>query len=71
MISEASALSPDLQVYRVFPGGSAVRNLPVVQETRRPGLGPWVGKNPPEKAMATQFSIAAWRIPWTEEPGGL
>jgi len=24
-----------------------------------------------EKGMATQFSILAWRIPWTEEPGGL
>ena len=31
---------------------------------------PWVGKIP-EKGVATHFSILAWRIPWTEEPGGL
>ena len=31
-----------------------------------PGLG-----RPPEKGMATHSSILAWRIPWTEEPGGL
>ena len=28
-------------------------------------------KDPPEEEMATHFSILAWRIPWTEEPGGL
>ena len=33
-----------------------------------PGLG-W--KDPLEKQMATHSSILAWRIPWTEEPGGL
>ena len=32
---------------------------------------PWVGKIPLEKEMATHSSILAWRIPWTEEPGGL
>ena len=31
-----------------------------------PGLG-----RPPEKEMATHCSILAWRIPWTEEPGGV
>ena len=34
-------------------------------------FNPWVGKNPLEKEMATHSSILAWRIPWTEEPGGL
>ena len=29
------------------------------------------GEDPPEKGMATHFSILAWRIPLTEEPGGL
>ena len=29
------------------------------------------GKDPLEKGMATHFSFLAWRIPWTEEPGGL
>ena len=28
-------------------------------------------KDPPEKEMATHFSILAWEIPWKEEPGGL
>ena len=32
---------------------------------------PWVRKNPLHKEMATCSSILAWRIPWTEEPGGL
>ena len=40
--------------------------------TERPGFHPWVGKIPwifPAN-MATHSSILAWRIPWTEEPGG-
>jgi len=28
-------------------------------------------ENPLEKALATHFSMLAWKIPWTEEPGGL
>ena len=28
-------------------------------------------EDPPEKGLTTHFSILAWRIPWTEEPGGL
>ena len=39
-----------------------------VQETQVRSLG-W--KDPLEKGMATHTSILAWRIPWTEEPGGL
>ena len=31
----------------------------------------WVGKIPLEKGIATHSSILAWRIPWTEKPGGL
>ena len=31
----------------------------------------WVGKTPLEKGMAPHSSVLAWRIPWTEEPGGL
>ena len=38
-------------------------------------LGMWVPslgwEDPLEKEMATYFRILAWRIPWTEEPGGL
>ena len=45
-----------------------VKNLPAMQETQVQSLG-W--EDPLEKYMATQCSILAWRIPWTEEPGGL
>ena len=45
-----------------------VKKLPAMQETRVQSLGP---EDPLEKGMATQSSILAWRIPQTEEPGGL
>ena len=51
-----------------FPDGSGVKNLPAVQETQVQSLGQ---EDPLEKGMATHSSILAWRIPWTEEPGGL
>ena len=44
-----------------------VKNLPAMQETQVPSLG-W--EDPLEKEIATHSSILAWRIPWTEEPGG-
>ena len=44
-----------------------VKNLLPRQETRAPSLGQ---EDPLEKGMATHSSILAWRIPWTEEPGG-
>ena len=44
-----------------------VKNLPVIPETRVKSLG-W--EDPLENEMATYSSILAWRIPWTEEPGG-
>ena len=45
-----------------------VKCLPAMQETWVRSLG---RENPLEKEMATHSSILAWRIPWTEEPGGL
>ena len=45
-----------------------VKNLPAMQETWVRSLGQ---EDPLEKEMATHSSILAWRIPWTEEPGGL
>ena len=45
-----------------------VKNLPAMQETWVQSLG-W--ENALEEGMATHASILAWRIPWTEEPGGL
>ena len=54
-----------------FPSGSVVKSLPAMQdpqETRVQSLGQ---EDPLEEGMATHSSILAWRIPWTEEPGGL
>ena len=45
-----------------------VKNLPAKQETQVVSLGQ---EDPLEKGMATHSSILAWRISWTEEPGGL
>ena len=45
-----------------------VKSLPAMQETQVQSLG---GKDPLEKEVATHSCILAWRIPWTEEPGGL
>ena len=45
-----------------------VKNPPAMQESWVQSLG-W--EDPLEGGMATHFSILAWRIPWTEEPGGL
>ena len=53
---------------RAFLVAQLVRNLPAIWET-------WVrsldSEDPLEEGTATYSSIPAWRIPWTEEPGGL
>ena len=54
-------------LYIVFPGGSDGKES-AVWETHVQFLGQ---EDPLEKGMATHSSILAWRIPWTEEPGGL
>ena len=45
-----------------------VKNPPAVWETQVQSLG-W--EDPLEKQLATHSSILDWRIPWTEEPGGV
>ena len=45
-----------------FPGGSVGKNPPLMQDS--------LGRSP-EEGMAAHPSLLAWRIPWTEEPGGL
>ena len=51
------------------------KNLPTnVGDAQDVGLMPGLGSNPTdplEKGIAPHFSILAWKIPWTEEPGGL
>ena len=51
-----------------FPGGSEVMNLPANAGDAGSILC-W--EDPLEKEMASHSSILAWRIPWTEDPGGL
>ena len=45
-----------------------VKRLPTMRETQVRSLGQ---EDPMEKEMATRSSILAWKIPWTEESGGL
>ena len=68
---ERSIMSKQSDKHKGFPGVSVVKDLPAVQETQEswvPSLGQ---EDPLEKGMATHSSILAWRILWTEEPGGL
>ena len=55
-------------LYLVFLGGSAIKNLPAMQETWAQSLGQ---EDPLEEGMAHHSSILAWSILWTEEPGRL
>ena len=54
-----------VELLRVFPGGSVVKNLPAKRETQVWSL---VQKDPLEKEMPTHSSVLAWKISWTEEP---
>ena len=54
-----------------FPDGSVVKNLPAMQKTQETQVRSLGWEDPLEEGMATHSSILAWRIPWTEEPGGL
>ena len=65
-------------IYRVyihiiwgFPGGASGKE-PACQRTRHESqLQPLGQEDPLEEGMAAHASILAWRIPWTEDPGGL
>ena len=79
---KASSLKQSARGEGGFPGGvgrpdgiqraslvaQLVKNLPAMQETWVRFLG---GEDPLEKEVATHSSLLAWRMPWTEEPGGL
>ena len=58
----------DIQNYVYFLVAQMVKNLPAMREIRVRSPGQ---EDPQGKGMATHFSILAWRIPWTDEPGGL
>ena len=53
---------------RAFLGVSVVKNLPATQETQVQSPGQ---EDPLDKEMATHSNILAWKIPWTEKPGGI
>ena len=48
-----------------------VKNLPAMQDLEEMQIRSLGWEDPLEKEMATHSSILAWRIPWTDEPGGL
>ena len=54
-----------------FPSNSVVNNLPAMQETQERKVRSLGQEDPLEESMATHSNILAWRIPWTEETGGL
>ena len=53
------------------PGGSAVKNPSAIQETWKMQVRSLGQDDPLQEGMAPHSSILVWRIPWTEEPGGL
>ena len=55
-------------IYKEVPGAQMVKNLPAKQQTEVWSLG---RKDPLDKEKATHSSILVWKIPQTEEPGGL
>ena len=65
--STGEGIGYPLQYSWAFLVAQPVKNPPVMRETWVRSLG-W--EDPLEKAMATHSRILAWRIPWTEEPGG-
>ena len=54
-----------------FPSGSAVKNLPAVQELQETQIQSLVREDPLEKEKATHSGTLVWKIPWTEKPGRL
>ena len=57
-----------LYTYETYPVAQTVKHQRAVRETQVRSLS-W--EDPLEKEMATHSSTLAWKIPWTEEPGGL
>ena len=68
MPQQNPALSRLMLYYWAFLVAQTVKHLATVWKTQVRSLGQ---EDPLEKAMATHSSTLAWKIPWTEEPGGL
>ena len=68
----SSGVNSKTDLSKGFPGGSVVKILPAVQETQEMQVGKILGwEDRLEEGTTTHSSILAWKIPWTEEPGGL
>ena len=67
----AQCVCISLHTYGGFPGGLAVKNPPVMQEMQETWVWSLGQEDPLMEGTATHSSILAWRIPWTEKPGGL
>ena len=59
------------QVACSFPGGSEVKNLPVIQEPQETQIQYLGWEDSMEEEMTTHSRMLAWKITWTEEPDGL
>ena len=60
-------ISPPLGLISSFPGGSAVKDLPEIQELQEMQTQSLGQEDPLEEEMATQPRILPWNIPWTKE----
>ena len=70
-LSSTPIFNPLLLTQRGFPGGSVLKNLPAIQELQEMWVWSLGREDPLEEGMATYPNMLAWRILWTEEPGGL
>ena len=61
---------PEAKATQGFPVGSVIKNPPALQEMQGTQVQSVDQKDPLEEGKATHSSVLAWRIPWTEEPGG-
>ena len=73
MIYKEEGLDVASSEFHLVKSGGASGKEPICQRRRHERLQVWsLGQeDPPEEGMATHSSILAWRIPWTEDPGGL
>ena len=63
--------SPSIYYLSCIPGGSVVKNPPVMQELLEMWIQSLDWKDPLEEGMATKSSILVWSVPWTDKPDRL
>ena len=68
---ESLSIWPRVTLRMDFPGGSVMKNPPVLQEPQEMWVRSLGWEDPLEEVMATHSSILAWRIPWTKGSGSL